>query len=714
MNANDDFRQPVAIDPDDWVQPVGYDFGLSRRGFVQFLSAGLVITASAASALGQRSQERGGQGRNRASAARIHIGKDGKISVLSGKVEGGQGARAELSQAAAEELHVPASQIEMILADTAVVPDDGITAGSRTTPSTVPAVRQAAATARQLLVQLACTRWNVSAESVEVRDGKILGPENRSLTYADLAQSEDLVKGFQQEPSNRVEVTAVKEWKTLGQPLARPNRRDLVTGAHRFPSDLIRPGMLYGKVLRPPAYGATLISVDTDAVKGMKDVVVVHDGLFAGVAAPSSFRARQALDTLAETAKWDSPSLPSSQALYEHLRAHAQGGVPKNPFEEQLASAKKVLKQTYQVAYVQHAPLEPRAALAEWNDNSLTVWTGTQNPFGYQGELSRAFHLPSGQVRVVVPDFGSGFGGKHTGEAAVEAARLARAANRPVLLRWTREEEFTWAYFRPAGVIDLEASLNDKGALTSWHCININSGQSAIETPYRAGHARSQFVNSNAPLRQGSYRALAATANTFARESFMDELALAAGADPLEFRLAHLENERLRAVLVEAAQKFGWKEKGKNPEVGVGLACGTEKGSYVATCVEVSVDQSQNRIAVRRLCQAYECGAIVNPENLLSQVQGAIVMGLGPALREQMRFEGGKMGTAKFERYHVPRYSDVPELEIHLLNRPDLPSVGAGETPLIAVAPAIGNAVFHATGLRVRQMPIQLAAAQSA
>ncbi|HLH56655.1 MAG TPA: molybdopterin cofactor-binding domain-containing protein [Verrucomicrobiae bacterium] len=699
--AGDDYQEPI--------EHVEYDFGLNRRSFVQFLSTGLLILANAAPALGQRRE--GGRGQRRISnvGARIHLGKDGSITVLTGKVEAGQGARAELTMAAAEELCVLPGAIQLLMADTALVPDDGITAGSRSTPSTVPAVRQAAATARNMLVQFAAKTWNVDSKGLQVRDGKVLQPgSEKSLGYGDLAVNEEALGEFSKSTPSADGLTARTDWKNLGKPLARPNGRDIVTGKHVYPSDIVRPGMLYGKVLRAPSFGAKLVSIDPAPAKALKDVIVVEDDSFTGVAAPTTAIAEQALDALSKTAKWDVSPHPASSALYDYLKEHAQGGVPPNPFSEETGHAKQVLKQTYKVAYAQHAPLEPRAAVAEWSDEGLTVWTGTQNPFGCRGELSRAFHVPEERVRVVVPDFGAGYGGKHSGEAGIEAARLAKAAGRPVSLRWTRAEEFTWAYFRPAALIEIEASLDERGKLTSWHFININSGGSAIDTPYNAGKARSRFVNSDAPLRQGSYRGLAATANNFARECFMDELASAAAADPLDFRLAHLQNPRLRAVLETAAQRFNWKDcvRKKSPNGGVGLACGTEKGSYVAACAEITIENGT--ISVRRVCAVFECGAILNPANLHSQVQGALIMGLGPALREQVQFENGTITTASFRKYPVPRFADVPEFDIHLLDRPDLESAGAGETPIIAIAPAIANAVFHATGKRIRQMPIQL------
>jgi isoquinoline 1-oxidoreductase len=702
------------INYDELVERVDYDFGLSRRSFVKVLGAGLLIAVTIPVLAQEEAARRGGGGGGGARnlGARIHIGKDGTITVLTGKVEGGQGARAELSQAAAEELGVPLSSVQMLMADTGTVPDDGGTYGSMTTPRTVPLVRRGAAAARNLLAEFASLQWKVERNTVGMRDGKIFDATGkRSLTYGDLANSDAAAKLFEQAIPPDVELTAVKEWKVLGVPALRPNGRDIATGAHKFPSDIARPGMIYAKILRAPAYGAKLVSIDLTPAKAMKDVVVVQDDQFVGVAAPNSSRAEDALKKISDTAKWETVPQPSSKELFDYLKQNAQGGVPKNPYADEIAGS-KVARQTYHVPYIQHAPLEPRAAVAEWSDGKLTVWTGSQNPFAVRSELARAFHLPPENVRVVIPDFGGGFGGKHSGECAVEAARLAQAAGKPVSLSWTREEEFTWAYFRPAAVIEAEASLDAQGKITTWHFININSGAQAVDTPYTVGKKNCHYVASKPPLRQSSYRALASTANNFAREVFMDEIAAAAGTDPLEFRLAHLENPRLRAVLERAAKEFDWpaRAKKKDPNISVGLACGTEKGSFVAACVEVEIDRKENKIKVTRVCQAFECGKILNPANLLAQVQGGVIMGLGAALREEMQFENGQITNASFGKYRVPRFDDLPELDVHLVDRPDLPSAGAGETPIIVIAPAVANAVFRATGKSVNALPIRLAA----
>ena len=677
---------------------------MSRRTFVKLLGAGLLLSATG------MAQERRGRRRGPSLSARLHIAKDGTITVMTGKVEMGQGARAEITQAAAEELRVPAARVQLVMGDTSLCPDDGPTSGSRTTPSTIPAVRDACAGARELMIRLACERWNADRGKVSVKDGTILEEGGaRKITYAELADAGELSKAFERDIPEGVTVTPVAEWKILGTGVLRPNLRDVVTGAHRFPSDIVRPRMLRGKVLRAPSYGAKLLSIDLSKAKAMEGVVVVREGDFVGCAAPTSFRAAQALRALAESASWEPAPHPSHKEVFAYLKAHARAGAGERDAKvaEALKGARKTIRSTYQTAYIQHAPLETRAAVAEWEGDKLTVWTGSQSPFGVRSEVGRAFGMPFENVRVIIPDAGGGFGGKHTGEYAVEAARLARGAGCPVSLQWTREEEFTWAYYRPAALIEIEAGLDEKNSLIAWDFTNFNSGGAGVGTPYDVPAARTRYVASDSPMRQGSYRTLAATANNFARECFMDELAAQAGSDPLSFRLAHLKEGRLRDVLLAATKRFGWEERVRKKEPGIGMACGTEKGSFVAACAAVSVDRASGAIEVRHVCQVFECGAILNPSNLLSQVQGCIIMGLGGALTEEMQFEDGKVLTNRFSKYDVPRFRDVPPLDIELLNRPDLPAAGGGETPIIAIAPAIGNAIFDATGVRLRALPLR-------
>jgi isoquinoline 1-oxidoreductase len=630
-----------------------YIFRPTRRGFL--LGAGLLILAIEESLNGQTPQER----------PRLHAGDNGVFTVFTGKVEEGQGALTEIAMAAAEELEVPLDRVRVQMADTELTPDDGITAGSRTTPATVPAVRQACAAYRK-----------------------------------------------------RTSPTPAADWNALGKPEGRVDAREIVTGRHRYPSDLTRPGMLYGAVLRPPSFQAKLQSVHLAAARQAGAIAAARDGEFAGCVAKTSYEARKALSALEASARWEqSPATVATPQLFDHLKQTARTGgegrnrpVQRGDVEATLASASRRIHASFRVAYIQHAPMEPRAALAEWTNGRLTVWTGTSNPFAVRTQLAQAFQLPPAAVRVIVPHFGGGFGGKHPGEAALEAARLAREAGAPVKVRWTREEEFTWAYARPAGLIEIAAALNQQGGIAAWDFVNYNSGASAIDTPYRTPNARIRYVPSDSPLRQGSYRALASTANNFARESFLDEVAAAAGRDPLDFRIAELENERIRAVLMAAAERFGWRERVKRraPNRGVGLACGTEKNSVVAACVEVEVDPRTGTPKLLEICQAFECGAILNPQGLRAQVEGCILMGLGAALREELKFENGRIANPRFSRYRVTRFRDVPRMDVLLLDRKDREPAGAGETPIIAVAPAMANAIFHATGRRVRSLPLRL------
>jgi len=378
---------------------------------------------------------------------------------------------------------------------------------------------------------------------------------------------------------------------------------------------------------------------------------------------------------------------------------HVTGSV-----EQARAGADIKLEATYTLQYIAHTPLEPRAAVAEWNGDKLTVWTGSQRPFAIRDDLAQTFRISPDNVRVLIPDTGSAYGGKHTGDAAVEAARLAKAAGKPVKVNWTREEEFTWAYFRPAGVIDVKSAAKKDGTLVAWEFHNYNSGPSGIMTPYDVVNQAISFHPVDSPLRVGSYRGLAAPANFFARESQMDELAHALGMEALEFRLKNLSDARLRAVFQAAAEKFGWGNRKSSPGRGFGIAGGTEKGSYIATCAEVEIVKGIPEI--RRVVEAFECGAVVNPDGLRNQVEGAIVQATGGALFEQIRFENGRILNARMAKYRVPRFADVPKIEVVLVDRKDLPSAGAGETPNMGLAPAVANAIFAATAIRVRDMPL--------
>ncbi len=685
---------------------------INRRTFVQLLGTGILVTIT--SDITDAQARRGGMGMGQSIIveARLNMGQDGIVTVMTGKVDEGQGCRTQLLQAAAEELRISPDKVKMILADTDLVPDDGMTAGSRTTPYNVPPVRQAAATAREIMTKLAADKWKVQEKSLQVQDGVITNLDTgEKLTYGDITKLPELRNALKQRVASNIELTPENEWKVLGTPIHKPTGRDIITGAHLYPSDIMRPNMLYGMVLRPPSYGATLTSVDLSKAKEMKDVVVFQEGQFVGVAAPTTFLAEQAIEAISKTAVWKTTPHPSSDEIYQYLRNHSRSGQRgnfRNAGSDSFSGASKVLNAAYHTAYIQHTPMEPRAAVAEWNDGKLTTWAGIDYPQRIQSDLARAFNLSSDKVRVIVPDMGGGFGGKHTGQAAEDAARLAKASGRPVSIRWSRADEFTWAYFRPAAVIDCKAGLDENGSIISWEFTNINSGNAALNTPYRIPAKNEQYIPSDSPLSQGAYRCLAATANNFARECFMDELAKAAGADPLEFRLRHLDNQRIRTVLETAAKNFDWETKRKQntQKRGFGLACGTEKGSVVAACVEAAVDEKLGTVEVKSICQAFECGPIQNPENLLAQVQGCIMMGLGGAFREEIKFENGKILNNSFSNYLVPKFKDVPEINIHFVNNTEIPSAGAGETPIIAIAPAISNAIFAATGFRVRSMPI--------
>jgi len=692
-----------------------YRFDLNRRQFFKAVGGGIVVflllpgdevLAQQESVARDRRAGGSGQPLPQEIGAWLHIGEDGTVTAYTGKVDVGQGSRTELTQVVAEELRIPVTSVRLVMGDTDLVPFDMGTFGSQTTPQMVPRLRRAAAAAREVLIDLAVAGWSVDRKELVVADGKVTHPSSkRSFDYGQLSKGQKITTAIPDD----LPLTPADQWKTEGQPVPKVDGRNFVTGQHKYVSDMNLAGMLHGKVLRPPAFRATLESADIKEAESMPGVTVVRDGNFVGVAASNESDAKRAMAAI--RAEWKTPPQPSGREIFDYLKKNSTGGDNRSghsvgSMEEGLAAADKKLAQNYTVAYIAHAPLEPRAAVAEWKDDKLTVWTGSQRPFGVRSELANALRIPETNVRVIVPDTGAGYGGKHSGETAVEAARLAKAAGKPVKVVWTREEEFTWAYFRPAGVIDISSGARNDGTVTAWEFHNYNSGGSGIRTPYEVANQRIEFHPVESPLRQGSYRALAATANHFARETHMDELARLVKMDPLEFRRKNLKDARLGAVLDAAAKSFGWGKTKASPGQGFGIAGGAEKGGYVATCAEVSVDRANGTVKLVRVVTAFECGAIINPDNLKNQVEGAVIMGIGGALFEAIEFENGRVLNPHFSTYRVPRFNDVPALETVLIDRKDLPSAGAGESPILTLAPAVGNAIFDATGIRLRSLPM--------
>jgi isoquinoline 1-oxidoreductase len=700
--------------------------------FFELLADGLVTVVAA-----DDGSLPGGAALGAGDDAWVHVGADGTVTAFTGKVEAGQGTRTALAQLVAEELAVPPASVRVVMGNTSLSPYDIGTFASRSMPYAAPPLRAAAAASARLLREAAAERFGMDAGDLTAAAGILAGPDGApSVSYGELLVGQQRVERV---PASEP-VRPAASWRSAGQPARALGAADVVTGTKRFPSDLSLDGMLHGAVLRAPAFGALLSSASTTAAARQPGVRVVRDGDFIAVVAPDRAAALRAAGLI--DAAWQCPPQPATADLDAYLRSHlVEGEGWLSPFRHEqgdaaaaLAAGAVRIDARYSAAYIAHVPLEPRAAVARWADGRLTVWVGTSTPFRARGEVAAALGIAESDVEIIVPDYGGGFGGKHGGAVAIEAARLARGAGCPVKVQWSRDEEFHQGYLRPAALLDVSCSADASGAISGWSFTNINSGQAGIMTPYRSPHQRVTFQPAGSPLPQGPYRALASTANHFARESVIDELADRLDADPLAFRLRHLDDERLAAVLRAAALRLGWDETGGRPGpgddapaaagaadpgrtgaagtggigaggIGTGIALGMEKGGRVATAARVRVAPG-GRLQVLRLVTAFDCGAVVSPDNLANQVEGAVMMGLGGAMFEAIDFAGGRILNASMSGYRVPRLPDLPDCEVVLIDRPDQPSAGAGEAPIVAVAPAIANAIFHACGVRLRSMPL--------
>ncbi len=542
-----DRRDPPAAPALPWDQAAK-----DEASFFEVLDDGLVTVVA-------DEDPAAGPTRGSEQSAWVHVGADGSVTAFTGKVEAGQGTRTALGLLVAEELAVPPGSVRVVMGSTDVSPFDLGTFGSRSMPYAAPPLRSAAAAARELLREAAAERFGLPAGDLTVGAGMVAGPDGApSIGFSDLLTG---VRRVERVPADGP-VTPRSAWRSAGRPVPAARGAEVVTGVKHFPSDLHFDGMRHGCVLRAPAFGATLRSADTARAEALPGVSVVRDGEFIGVTAGSRDAARRAIGAI--DASWDRTPQPGQDELAGYLRSHPIDGEgfsatfrhEQGDVDAALAAGPGRWTAHYSAAFIAHVPLEPRSAVAAWRDGHLLVWTGTSTPFRARRELAEALDLPEDRVHVTVPDYGGGFGGKHGSSVAVEAARLARAAGGPVKVQWSRHEEFHWGYLRPAALIDVSASADASGRLTGWTHLNVNSGAVGIMTPYRVPHQRIVFQPADSPLPQGSYRALAATANNFARESHLDEVAFGLGLDPVEFRLAHLDDGRLADVISAAAGRL--------------------------------------------------------------------------------------------------------------------------------------------------------------
>ncbi|MFB3920912.1 MAG: molybdopterin cofactor-binding domain-containing protein [Terriglobia bacterium] len=687
---------------------------LDRREFLKLVGGGIVIcfTVPHSLALQEGRRRRGGEQQLPEDFnAFLRVGDDGRVTGFTGKVELGQGVITSLAQILADELDVPFDSVHMVMGDTDLCPWDRGTFGSMTHRFFGPPFRAAAAEAKAVLRELAAEKLGVPKDRLKTKDGVVYeaGGEKK-ISYAELAKGKKILRHVKGAP-----VETASDFTIVGKPILRRDSVDKVTGRAQFSGDLKEPGMLCARILRPPAHGAKLMSVDTSGAKAIPGVEVVQDGEFVAVLHPLPDVAEQALGKI--QAKFDQAKPNADdKTIFDHLLKVAPAGevvVQGGNLAEGEKAAALVVDTTYLNSYVSHATMETHTALAKMEGNRLIIQASTQTPFPLKDAAASQLGMPPENVRVITPFVGGGFGGKSNIRQALEAARLAKLTGKPIQVIWTRAEEFFYDTFRPAAVIKIKAGVNKSGLITFWDYGVYFAGSRGSEQFYDIPHHRTMAYGSGwtapegaHPFATGPWRAPSNNTNTHARESHIDALAAKAGIDPVEFRLKNLKNERMRRVLQAAAEKFGWKPAKAPSGRGYGVACGTDVGTVVAHIAEVAVDKSTGNVQVKRVVCAQEMGLCVNPEGARLQMEGCITMGLGYALAEEVRFTGGDIHDKNFDTYTIPHFSWVPEIETVIVDAKDSPAQGGGEPAVICMGAVIANAVFDATGARLLQLPM--------
>jgi isoquinoline 1-oxidoreductase len=689
--------------------------GLSRREFFGRVGGGIAVLVALepASLLAQGGRRLYPEDFN----AYLVIGNNGRVTVFSGKIEMGQGVLTSQAQMLAEELGVALADIDMVLGDTDRCPWDMGTFGSLTTRMFGPALRAAGAQARLTLLALAAERLGVAPDKLVSRDGvvSVIGEPGRKLSYGELSRGAKIAKVVDQKAVLR----AASQFSVMGTSPARLDGVEKVTGAAKFAGDIRLPGMLYARILRPPAHGARLLQADSSAAEAYPGARLVRDGDLLAVLHPDPEAAGLAFERI--KAQW----LPTEAKLdpeniFDHLVNTAtdqKTAVDRGDVRAARAGAARVFENSYRKGYVAHAPIETHTALADVKNGKATVWASTQTPFPTRDLVAQALKLPPQDVRVITPYVGGGFGGKSASMQAVEAARLSQAIGQPVQVAQTRAEEFFYDTFDPAAVVKIVSGIDGKGRITLWDSVVYAAGERGSALLYEIPNKRIRLVGRTSfaaetdtvsvhPFAVGPWRAPGANMNVFAVESQIDMMASAAGVDPIEFRLRHLGDARMRRVLQSAADAFGWKAAAGPSKRGFGVACSVDAGTHVATIAEVKVDVASGKVKVQRIVCAQDMGIVVNPVGARMQIEGGLTMGLGYVFSEELRFHGGQVLDRNFDTYGITRFSGAPRIEAVLVRNDEMAPQGGGEPSITTTGAVMANAVFDATGARMTRLPM--------
>jgi CO/xanthine dehydrogenase Mo-binding subunit len=676
----------------------------------------------------------------------IRIDADGSITVFTGKAELGQGFKTACQQIAAEELDVSFASLKLVTADTSRTANEGYTAGSNSMKYSGTAVQHAAAQVRALLIAEAARRLELPFENLKTENGAVVAPDGRRLSYGELVAGEMLHVQAQAQSTLKDPAT----YRTMGQSIPRVDIPAKVTGGAAYVQDMRLPGMLHARVVRPPGYGAELIECDTAAVEKMPGVSkVVRDGNFLAVVAAKEYQAVKAMWALSAAAKWrETAKLPKLDNLPDVLTKLPSRDETIFQRNNPSAAGARTIEATFTRPYQAHGSIGPSCAVAQWLDDVMTVWSHTQGVYPDRAGIAEMLRVPPAKVRVIHVEGSGCYGHNGADDAAADAALIARALpGVPVRVQWMREQEHAWEPFGPAMVTKLKASLDNSGAISDWnfevwsntHSMRPGGAGSMLAAQHMAqpfalpaprplplpdgGGDRNaiplyKFPNTKVvhhfipemPLRISALRALGAYHNVFSIESFMDELAIAAGADPVEFRLKYLDDRRGRDVIEKAAQAFGWRKGQKAvPDRGYGFAFARYK-NYAAYCgiaSEVEVNRQSGRPRLLRAVAAVDSGQVVNPDGLINQIEGAILQSMSWTLYESVGFDDKRITSVDWQTYPILRFDAVPErIDVYIINRPGQPFLGSGETGQGPAAASIANAIADATGKRLRDLPL--------